>query len=133
MAVTVVSCGVSQPPSNFLAQLSEFDSPPNAFSSDKELREHLLVDESHSYVTAKKKFFVCLSRYPTSGTTLERVSCWYREPDTGKLMRVWDVRLVDAGPIKFDYDPKTTRLSLIAVANTPFKDQPVASVVLTVL
>jgi len=133
MAVTLVSCGVSQSSSNYLAQLSEFDNPPNAFSSDKELREHLLVDESHAYVTVKKKFLVCLSRYPTSGTTCERVSCWYREPDTGKLIRVWDVRLVDAGPIKFDYDTKTTRLSLIAVANTPFKDQPVASVVLTVL
>jgi len=131
-------CGLSQPTDRYIEKLDAFDNPPNAFSSEKELKQHLLVDESHDYVASKNKFFVCLSRHPTSNATRERVSCWYREPASEKLTRVWDICLQDAGPIRFEYDVKTTRLSLIAVANikvanTRFMGQPVASVVLSVL
>lgn len=72
------------------------------------------------------------------GVTKERVTCWYHLPNSNKLVRVWDVRLVNAGEVKFDYETRTTRLSLIAVSNieidgNPMKGQPLASVVLTLL
>lgn len=136
--LTIVFCAFSQSSTNYFQKLDAFNNPPNTFSSEKELEEHLLVDESREYTASGKKFLVCLAHYLTSGTTDDRVSCWYRVPESDKLVRAWDIHLLNAGPIKFDYDPKTTRLSLIAaanikVANTAFKGQPVASVVLSVL
>ncbi|HWC59534.1 MAG TPA: hypothetical protein VHC44_07545 [Verrucomicrobiae bacterium] len=136
--LAVAFLGISQSSTNVFPQDHNFNNPPNTFSSEKELRENLSVDESHEYEASGKKFFVCLSSFPSMGVTKERVTCWYHLPNSNKLVRVWDVRLVNAGEVKFDYETRTTRLSLIAVSNieidgNPMKGQPLASVVLTLL
>ena len=134
----ITFCGISQSSTNHFPKYDNFNNPPNTFASEKELRENMWVHDSRECEASEKKFFVCLSSFPSAGTTKDRVTCWYRLPKSDKLVRVWDVRLVDAGTIKFEYDKETTRLSVITLANfkvgnTPMKGQPVASVVLTLL
>jgi hypothetical protein len=139
-AVGIIFCGISQSSTNRISQIDNFNNPPNTFASEKELRRGFWVDEFHEYEADKKRFFVCLASFPSMGVTKDRVMCWYRLPGSERLVRVWDVRLVNAGVIKFDYDAKTTRLSLIAMSNIhigvgdiPMEGQVLASVVLAYL
>ncbi len=129
-AVAIAFFGISQSSTNGIPQVDNFNNPPNTFASEKELRKGLWVDEYHEYEADKKRFFVCLSSFPSMGSTKDRVTCWYRLPNSEKLVRVWDVRLVNAAKIKFDYDPKTTRLSLIAASNIHIGDIPMEGQVL---
>jgi len=136
--ISIVVCAISQSSTNGWSKVENFINPPNTFSSEKDLRANLWISESHEYEAAGKKFFVCLSSGPSASVTEDRVTCWYHLPNSERLLRVWDVRLVDAGPMKFDYEPKTTRLSVSALANfkvenTQMKGQPLASVILTLL
>jgi len=105
-------------------------SPPASFSSEKELKNHLLVDEWHDYEAGKNRYFVCICHLPASAILNDWISVWYHAP-TGELYRVWDIHMWQ--PFKMEYNTKTSRFEIVAIANTPSKGQTVASVVLSAL
>src|SRR5689334_6414105 len=114
--------------SDELAKYTAASELPASFSSEKELRDKVRVDEWLECKTAEKQFFVCRSQLLSAAMPREWLSCWYADP-SGRLVRVWDTRLVNAGPVKIKFDPKTSLLSIVGAANTKFKGKSVASVV----
>jgi len=109
------------------------DDLPNRFSSEKELKEKVKVfaKEWRSYKVAEREYIIGQLIISTTGTTLQRITCWGKNSQSGTVSCVWNVRLNQ--PVKIDFDRQTSQLSVTATANTSEKGKVVASVLLTAL
>jgi hypothetical protein len=124
---------ISGSPADIVSQYETAQNLPSSFASKDDLEKSIRVDEWLECKAGFARFFVCRTRFPSSAMPNDLISCWRTDLDTGRLWRVWEVHLANAGPVKIIYDEKTTCLSLIETGNTEFKNRAVVSVFLSIL
>jgi len=106
---------------------------PDRFASEKELKEKVPAKEWLSCTVAGKQFLISRFLPLQAGRSRERITCWFNDIQSGRVVSVWEIRLSEVGGSKIEFNKDTSVLTLVATGNTSFKGKILGSVNLSTL